>query len=484
MMTTIGKFIIDENELLKDIDQLLENLFPICRSIMGNGVRESFSILKSITDFQIKEYPSGMQCYDWSIPDEWNIQDAFIEDSSGTKIIDFKKNNLHLVNYSIPIDQCISYDELIQHLHTLPNLPDAIPYRTSYYKRDWGFCLSYNDFIKLKKDEKYHVQINSSIAPGYLTCGEHIFDGQSEQEFLFSSYCCHPSLANDNLSGMILWILLLRELKKQKLNHKFRFVLVPETIGAIVYLFNNEKAMKNIVGGYIFTCVGGPGQFSYKPSFLENNFVDDIVDESFREFDISYIKYKFDVNGSDESQYSAPFFKIPIGTICRDKYYEFNYYHTSLDNLDFIKAESIIQTLQIYLLVISKLDDLSSQDIIQKTRPISTKNNNLNKNIYKSLMPYCEPMLSKRGLYPTLGGQIEQKALDFSKIHRTRDYKLEENITKSTGEEIDAIGWIMFYGDGQTTIEEISKKSGIKQELLQKMAKILVKHSLVEEIGN
>jgi len=471
------KSLIDESILLNDIKHLLQTLFPICRSITGNGVRESLSIMKLITSFNINEYPSGMQCYDWVIPDEWNVTDAYITDSSGKKIVDFKQNNLHLVSYSIPFDGWMTYEELIPHLHTLPNLPNAIPYRTTYYDRNWGFCISYDDFLKLEKNKKYHVHIKSTITPGSLTYGEYALNGKSECEFLFSSYCCHPSLANDNLSGMILWILLLRELKKRELNHKFRFVLVPETIGAIAYLFNNEKTMKNMVGGYILTCVAGPAQFSYKPSFLENHFVDTIVDETFKELQINYKKYEFDVNGSDESHYSAPFFRIPIGTICRDKYYDFDYYHTSLDNLDFIKPESILQTLKVYLSVISKLDSLSPHDISQK---ITAFNKKTQKAKYKSIMPFCEPMLSKRGLYPTLGGQIEQKALDFSKKHRIRKYYLNKNEIKLTGEQIDAIGWIMFYSDGKTTIEEISAKSGIKKDLLEQMALILVEHELLE----
>ena len=232
-MKTLGKFTINETELLNEAERVSEILFPISRSITGNGVRKSLDILKQIVEFDVGEIPSGTKCYDWTVPDEWNIKDAFVEDESRNRIIDFQKNNLHVVNYSIPIDKWVSYEELESHLHTLPNMPDAIPYRTSYYKRDWGFCLTHNDFCKLKKDKKFHVAIDSSLESGSLTYGEYNLKGKSEKEFIFSSYCCHPSLANDNLSGMILWILLLKILKTSNLNHSYRFVLVPETIGAL-----------------------------------------------------------------------------------------------------------------------------------------------------------------------------------------------------------------------------------------------------------
>jgi aminopeptidase-like protein len=281
------------------------------------------------------------------------------------------------------------------------------------------------------------------------------------------------------MSGMILWILLLKILKTSNLNHSYRFVLVPETIGAIAYLAKNEKNMKQVKGGYILTCVGGPSKFSYKPTFLENSFVDNAVDESFKESNIDYTKYAFDVNGSDESQYSAPFFRIPIGTICKDKYYEFDYYHTSLDNLNFIKPKNIIDVLEIYLLVISKLEKMPVELIDNENKNFVKTEKESKRQTIKSMNPYCAPMLSKRGLYPTIGGQIEQKAIDFKKNHRSRNYGNISEQKKHLGEEIDAINWIMFYADDMTTIKEISKKSGLSQELLQKVSKILVTSGLI-----
>jgi aminopeptidase-like protein len=476
-MKKIGEFLINEIELSNHIQQLCEELFPICRSITGNGVRKSLDILKQVSEFDVSEIPSGTQCYDWTIPDEWNIEDAFIEDEQGNKIIDFQKNNLHVVNYSIPIDKWVSYEELESHLHTLENLPDAIPYRTSYYKRDWGFCLSFQDFCKLNKRKKFHVVINSTLKPGSLTYGEYNIKGNSGNEIIFSSYCCHPSIANDNMSGMVLWILLLKILKNLKLNHSYRFVLVPETIGAIAYLAKNEKKMKQVDGGFILTCVGGPSKFSYKPTFSENSFIDKIVHESFKEVNIDYTTYPFDVNGSDESQFSAPFFRIPVGTICKDKYYEFDYYHTSLDNLNFIESKNILDTLEIYLQVISKLEKTKkiNTEVLKFTK---TRRDSKNRTI-ESLNPYCEPMLSKRKLYPTVGGQIAQKAVNFTKAHRSRNYT-NNNKQKYSGKFIDAISWVMFYGDNLTTIEEIAKKTGLTVELLNESTNILVEQGLIK----
>ena len=202
-------------ELLKETDNLLKELFPICRSITGNGVRKTFSILNSITDFEIKEIPSGTKVYDWEIPNEWNIEDAYVENSSGKKVIDFKKNNLHVLNYSIPFNGKVSFNELKEHLYTLPDLPNVIPYRTSYYTKRWGFCLAHNELKKFDENDVYYVNIKSTLKPGNLTYGEYFVKGNSDKEILFSTYCCHPSLANDNVSGMVLWILMLRELKNK-----------------------------------------------------------------------------------------------------------------------------------------------------------------------------------------------------------------------------------------------------------------------------
>jgi aminopeptidase-like protein len=452
---------LDREALEAEAESLLRRLFPICRSLTGDGVRETLSILQEVVPFEVREIASGTVCYDWVIPDEWNIREAWIETSSGDRIVDFRDSNLHVVNYSVPVDQTVSFQELDRHLHTLPELPEAIPYRTAYYNRSWGFCLAYRQYLQLDRKASYRVHIDSTLAPGHLTYGEALLPGESGEEFLVSTYCCHPSLANDNLSGMVLWALLLRELQARAHRHSYRFVIVPETIGAIAYLAQHEAAMKCIAGGFIPTTVAGPGKFGYKHSFLGNHRVDRAVHRTFEELDLEYAAYPFDINGSDETHYSAPFFRIPIGTICKDKYYEYDYYHTSLDNLDFISAKHLVVSLGLYLLSIEKLElDL----------------------IYKSLNPYSEPMLGKRGLYPQTGGSIKQKAVDRKRDHLEREYVISEGRI-TYGNELDSIRWVMFLSDSGTSLMEIAERSGLPMRQLYETAERLRQHGLLERSG-
>lgn len=446
--------------LTEEADDLLKRLFPICRSITGEGVRQSLAILQEVVDFEVHEISSGTVCYDWVVPDEWNVSEAYIQDSQGRTIADFRDNNLHLVSYSMPIDRVVSFQELSEHLHTLPDLPDAVPYRTSYYKRDWGFCLSYKQFERLDTKANYHVYINATLNPGGLTFGETAISGHSGKEFLLSTYSCHPSLANDNLSGMVLWTLLLRELKSKNLRHSYRAVIVPETIGAIAYLSQHEAAMKCSSGGFVITTVAGPGRFGYKQTFLGNHLIDRAVQRTFAELDRDYSLYPFDVKGSDETHYSAPYFRIPVGTICKDKYYEYPFYHTSLDNLQFINARHLVQTLELYLLTIEKLE--------------------LNRT-YRSLSPYSEPMLGQRGLYPSIGGHINQPAVDGGR-HSKRDYALGPT-QKVCGQDLDAMLWVLFYGDGKTSLLDVAEKIGFPIRQLYRAAERLCAEGLLEEVS-
>ena len=450
---------ISWDKLQEEANELFQDLFPVCRSITGDGVRETLSRLQEIVQFDMKEIQSGTVCYDWVIPEEWNIRDAYVKDSMGNKVIDFHENNLHVVNYSVPVDKKLSFQELEDHLHYLPELPGAIPYRTAYYDRNWGFCLSYDQLTQLDRNGEYHVYIDSSLSEGSLTYGEGIIEGSSEQEFLISTYCCHPSLANDNLSGPVLWALLFRELKSKGTYHSYRFVIVPETIGAIAYLCRNEVSMKQVQGGFILTTVAGPGKFGYKHTYLGDHLIDRVVRKTFDELDISYVPYPFDIKGSDETSYSSPHFRIPIGTICKDKYYEYDYYHTSLDNLDFVSAKDLVETLKLYLLTIEKLEV------------------NL---VYQSLNPYCEPMLGKHDLIPKIGGQINQKAVDFKKEHSEREYRISAEDT-IYGNELDAVLWIMFYSDGQTSLLDIAEKTKLPVKQVYETAERLKKHGLLDK---
>jgi len=449
---------LDWEALREEADTFLRRLFPICRSITGEGVRQTLAALQEIAPFQLHEVPSGTECYDWVVPDEWTIRDAYVATPDGARVIDFQKSNLHVVGYSEPIDARMTFAELEPHLHTLPHLPQAIPYRTTYYKRDWGFCLSHEHLERMDRGAKYRVVIDSTLAPGALTYGEALIHGSSGSEYLISTYCCHPSLANDNLSGIVLWALLLRQLSSRPNRHSYRFVILPETIGALAYLARNEESLKRVQGGFVITTVAGPGKPGYKCSFRGDSRVDRAVEQVFAELRLEHVRYPFDISGSDERQYSSPAFRIPVVSVTKDKYYEYDFYHTSLDNLDFISAQGLVDTLKLYLLAIGNLEaDLA----------------------YRSLNPHGEPMLGKRGLYPQTGGGIQQKAAGGT--HAERRYELLAG-TEALGSELDAIRWLMFLGDGATTLLEIAGKTGLPMRQLHATAERLCSHGLLEPV--
>jgi len=431
-------------ELTGEIDAYLKRLFPICRSITGDGNRETLRILGEVAPIRVVEYPSGQQVYDWVVPREWNIRDAWIKNSSGIKVIDFKNCNLHVVSYSIPIRGQIKYEDLKGHLHFRADLPDAIPYRTSYYHEDWGFCLSYLDYQKhFHEGETYEVFIDSELKVGSLTVGEVLVRGKSEKEYLISTYICHPSLANDNLSGPVMTAFLARELLNRKLNFSYRIVFVPETIGAIAYCANNEEVMKSIMAGFVVSSVGGPGPFGYRQSWQRDFFINSMVEKTFNENGLSNFKiYPFDIHGSDERQYSSQGFRLNIVSITKDKYYEYDYYHTSFDDLNFVSGENINASLTIYLQTIEKLDM------------------NL---VCRNLHPHCEIMLSKHDLYQkTGGGQLP--------VYGARTH-------------LDLILWLLFYLDGRTSLWKISQLLEVPIDELYKVVKMLEAKKLVQIVS-
>ena len=425
----------------EEIDKLLKTLFPITRSITGDGNRETLRLLQEIIPINIKEYPTGTEVYDWTIPEEWNIKDAWIKDSEGKKIIDFQKSNIHVLNYSIPFNKKIKFDELRKHLYYKKDLPDSIPYRTSYYKKNWGFCLSYNDYRKyFNENQEYEVFIDSKFEEGSLTIGELLIEGASKKEYLISTYFCHPSLANDNLSGVVLTAFLAKELLKKKRNFSYRIIFAPETIGAITYCAHHEEIMKDIDSGFVITTVGGPGRFGYKQSFDENNFINHLIEKVFQENNIDFITYPF-MPGSDERQYSSIAFRINVATICKDKYYEYDYYHTSHDNLDFVKPEYINETLNIYLQALEKIDK---------------------RIVYENMFPHCEVMLSKHDLYPVISG----------------DYIPNRGII-----EPDVMCRLLLYCDGKKDLFEISQKLNISIEDLYTAAKKLESKNIFKMVS-
>ena len=430
------------------IDSFLKQLFPLQRSLSGEGNRETLRILAELIPLTVKEYPAGTRVYDWTIPDEWKIHDAWISDSSGNRLVDFQKNNLHVVGYSEPVKIKMFFSELASRLHCLPSLPDAIPYRTSYYKRDWGFCVNAQQYEELRNEkEELEVVIDSEFLPeGSMSIGELYIEGKRTDEYLVSTYICHPSMANDNLSGIITAALLAQSIiERGKPEYSWRFLFVPETIGPLAYLYHNEEAVKNIQGGLVVTCCGGPGKFGYKKSYLGNHVIDRAVVLAFRDLGISPICYPFYPTGSDERQYSSPGFRIPVVSVCKDKYYEYREYHTSLDNLELVTAGQIGEALSVYI---------ELQKILDGNSP------------YQSTVSKGEPNLGKRGLYPSTGGGNKQPG------------SLQE--ASETGHsDLDAITWLLFLADGKHDLMTVAERSGIRFEKLAMIASRLEEHKLI-----
>jgi len=430
----------------QEIQNYLESLFPINRSLTGDGNRETLEIIKKIIPIEIKEYKSGENVFDWTIPKEWRVKSAWIKDKSGKKIVDFSNSNIHLVGYSKPIAGKFKKKALLKHLHFSEDQPKTIPYRTSYYQSDWGFCLSFDDFIKyFSVDENYEFEvfIDAEFYSGSLSIGELILHGYSKEEFLVSTYICHPSMANDNLSGVLLTAFLARELMNQNFLEKtYRIIFVPETVGAIAYCSKNYDAMQKIKSGLVVTTCGGQGQFGYKKSWNSDHYLNSMIEDVLIEENIKFKSFEFDIHGSDERQYSSQGFRINCCSITKDKYYDYKYYHTSHDDLNFVNGRQINESLNLYLrLILDKVD----------------------KNIFLSnTIPNCEVMLSKHNLYPKTGGAINPT-------------------TKK--DTLDIILWSLFLLDGKTGLYEISKKLGIDIGLVYQTIQELISKGILVRNG-
>ena len=371
-----------ESRIKKDIYRLCEVLWPITRSITGNGVRETLSIIQQeISNLTIHEVPTGTQCFDWKIPKEWNIKDAYIIDPDGKKIIDFQDSNLHVVGYSSPINQTVPLAELQEHLHSRPEQPNAIPYVTSYYEERWGFCLTENQ-RKTLKEGNYQVFINSELSDGSLTYGELIIPGKSEKEIFLSTYVCHPSMANNELSGPTVTTYLAKWIQSQPREYTYRIIFIPETIGSITYLSKNQQKLKeNVSAGFNITCVGDDNAYSFLPSRNGSTLSDIVAKHVLKHHAKDFKEYSFLDRGSDERQYCSPGVDLPIASIMRTKYGEYEQYHTSLDNLDFISDKGLYGAFKALTLSI-----------------ICIENNKVYK--YTNL---CEPQLGRRGLRSNVG---------------------------------------------------------------------------------
>jgi len=341
----------------KELQSYFKKLFPICRSITGVGFKKSLEIIGEIVDLKIFKFKTGTKVLDWTIPNEWNIKNAYIIKPNGKKIADFKKHNLHIVNYSQPVNKKISLKDLKEKLHTLPSMPKAIPYVTSYYNKDWGFCITHNEYKKLKNGN-YKVFVESSLKKGELTYSESIIPGKTKKEILLSTYLCHPQMANHELSGPLVWSMLYRILKNTG-PHKYtyRLLICPENIGAAAFLHKNKKNVKNIIAGYVINCVGYGNEINYKKSRIDNSLSDRAALNVIKNSNHKYYIHDFEPWGSDEKQFCSPGFNLPIGLIMRKRFDGFKEYHTSLDNEKILSYVTIIESINIYLDTIKTLEN-------------------------------------------------------------------------------------------------------------------------------
>jgi len=382
---------------------------------------------------EIHEVPTGTAVFDWIIPREWNIRDAYIKNARGERVVDFEKSNLHVMSYSVPVRQRISLGELKDHLYTLPGQPDLIPYRTSYYREGWAFCMAHRQFEDLR-DETYDVLIDSSLTEGYLTYGEYLHKGETQDEFLFSAHICHPSLANDNCSGVALLTYLAERMAGLETRYSYRFLFAPGTIGAITWLARNENNSQRIKHGLVVSMVGDPGGPTYKRSRRGNAMIDRAIGHVLQHSGLQPVVLDFFPYGYDERQYCSPGFDLPVGLFQRSRFGEIPQYHTSADNLDFIRPEHLIES---YRLIAQTLDVIE------------------NDAIYVNLLPKCEPQLGRRGLYGAVGGDKDAAAANMAML------------------------WILNLADGAHSLLDIAQRAELPFEVIRKAAEQLRESGLL-----
>ena len=406
---------------------LISELYPICRSITGDGFRRTMEIIRKHAPIEIRQVPTGTEVFDWVVPKEWNIRDAYVKNSKGKKVIDFQKSNLHVMSYSTPVNGRFSLSELKDHLFTIPEHPGWVPYRTSYYKEDWGFCLSHDEYLKLEEGG-YRVLIDSTLEDGHLTYGELCLPGDQADEVLLSCHACHPSLCNDNLSGVSLLAFAAKTIAALPHRYTYRFLFIPGTIGAITWLALNREKISNIKHGLVVTGVGDPGPVTYKKSRRGAVEIDRVAVQVLKNSGKNYKTVDFSPYGYDERQYCSPGFDLPVGRLSRTPFGEYPEYHTSADNLDFIRAEHLEDSFSVLMEILFALE---------------------NNGTYLSTNPWCEPNLGKRGLYP------------------------------SCGPEQLAMLWVMNLSDGKNELLDIVERSGKSFRDILRAAKILLENGLL-----
>jgi len=422
----------DSAESGQELYRLATELYPICRSITGNGIRRTLELIQGRIPLELREVPSGTPVFDWTVPKEWNIRDAYIKGSDGKRVVDFRQHNLHVLNYSTPVHATMSLSELKPHLFTLPEKPDLIPYRTSYYQENWGFCLAHNQMLALE-DGKYEVCIDSTLEDGHLVYGEYFLPGRSREEVLFSVHACHPSLANDNLSGVSVATFLAKFLSGRDLRYSYRFLFIPGTIGAITWLARNREAAERIRHGLVLTCLGDAGGFHYKKSRRGNAEIDSAAAHVLCHSGEPQELLEFSPDGYDERQYCSPGLNLPVGCLMRSVWGKFPEYHTSADNLDFIRPEQLARSLRVCAAIV---------DVLEGNRR------------YRNLSPFCEPQLGRRNLYHSVGGH-------------------------APGREVSARLWVLNLSDEDHSLLDIAERSGLPFAAIRDAADLLEANKLL-----
>jgi aminopeptidase-like protein len=420
-----------------EMHALVAELFPICRSITGNGLRRTLDIIGRHIPLEQIEVPSGTQVFDWTVPREWNIEDAYISDRDGRRIVDFQACNLHVLNYSSPVDRIVPIEELRRHLVTDPLHPASIPYRTSYYADNWGFCVTQAQFDSLTAAE-YTVRIDASLTDGAMTLGECYLPGDTSDEVLVSCHACHPSLANDNLSGISVAVFLAKHLMARQRRYSYRLLFIPGTIGAIAWLATNRDRAARIKHGLVLTCVGDEGAFHYKKSRRGDAEIDRAIAHVLRTRRVPHEIRDFQPYGYDERQYCSPGFNLPVGCFMRSVWGEFPEYHTSADNLQFVTPRALEESLELCAAAV---------DILERNRT------------YRSASPFGEPALGRRGLYsPARGGAIAP-----------------DNLARL---------WVMNLADGAHTLLDMAERAAMPFDQIEASARELAAHGLLTEDGD
>ncbi len=421
----------------EEMHRFIAEAFPLCRSITGDGVRRTLAMIAGRIPLDVHEVPSGTQVFDWTVPKEWNIRDAWIKDPSGRKIVDFQESNLHVLNYSVPVQARMPLSELRSHLFTLPFKPDLIPYRTSYYKEAWGFCLAHRQLETLPEGE-YEVCVDSTLADGSLTYGECFLPGEEEREVLLSTHVCHPSLANDNLSGIAVMTWLARELSaRPRRRYSYRFLFIPGTIGSITWLARNEERALRIAHGLVAANLGDPGAFHYKRSRRGMAEIDRVVTAVLKAAGEPFGVEEFVPFGYDERQYGSPGFDLPVGSLTRTPWGRYPEYHTSADDLAFVRPEALAGSLRTYLKVV---------EVLEGNRR------------YLNLNPKCEPQLGRRGLYRTIGGDESGRAREL------------------------ALLWVLNLSDGYYSLLDIADRARLSFAVIREAADALLEAGLLREV--